>query len=194
MRANAKQCVLAINYGMGARSLAQNIQQQPIYARDLIHRHRRAYPQFWRWSNAIEHFALSYNKLWTCYGWYQHFGPGAKKINSRSIRNFPVQGNASEMLHLACIWATEAGLTICCPIHDALLLESPLETLDRDTKHLREIMAEASLKVLQGFEVKTDVEVVRYPNRYHDERGKTLWDTVMNYLTTQKLKVSRFGT
>ena len=36
--------------------------------------------------------------------------------------------------------------------------------------------------VLDGFELNTDTVVVRYPDRYMDERGKTMWDRVMTLL------------
>jgi hypothetical protein len=39
-------------------------------------------------------------------------------------------------------------------------------------------MAEASRIVLGGFEIGTDVEIVRYPDRYMDDAGKDFWGTV----------------
>jgi hypothetical protein len=39
-------------------------------------------------------------------------------------------------------------------------------------------MAEASRAVLGGFELGTDVNVVRYPNRYMDGRGRVMWERV----------------
>ena len=78
--------------------------------------------------------------------------------------------------------ATEAGLRLCAPIHDAVLLEAPLERLNEDIARLRAIMGEVSKIVLNGFEVRTDVEVVRWPDRYMDERGEVMWERVMRLL------------
>ena len=39
-------------------------------------------------------------------------------------------------------------------------------------------MAEASRSVLSGLEVDTDVEVIRWPDRYGDERGQVMWDRI----------------
>ena len=86
------------------------------------------------------------------------------------------------MLRLACCLATETGLKLCAPIHDAVLLEAPLEQLDEDIAKLRAIMGEASKIVLDGFEVRTDVEVVRWPDRYMDARGVLMWERVMRLL------------
>ena len=43
-------------------------------------------------------------------------------------------------------------------------------------------MAEASRIVLEGFELRTDVEIVRWPDRYMDGRGVRMWDTIMGIL------------
>ena len=47
-----------------------------------------------------------------------------------TLRNFKMQGNGAEMMRLACILATEQGVTVCAPIHDALLVEG--DALDMD--------------------------------------------------------------
>ena len=43
-------------------------------------------------------------------------------------------------------------------------------------------MCEASRIVLGGFELGTDSAVVQYPDRYMDERGRAMWDKVMDLL------------
>jgi DNA polymerase-1 len=40
-------------------------------------------------------------------------------------------------------------------------------------------MEQASRLVLNGFTVRTDVAVVRYPDRYMDKRGKEFWGIIM---------------
>jgi len=37
-------------------------------------------------------------------------------------------------------------------------------------------MAEASQVVLNGFEVRTEAKVTRYPERFTDARGTRMWD------------------
>ena len=46
-------------------------------------------------------------------------------------------------------------------------------------------MAEASRSVLSGLEVDTDVEVIRWPDRYGDERGQVMWDRITELLKRQ---------
>ena len=47
-------------------------------------------------------------------------------------------------------------------------------------------MAEASRIVLGGFELGTDVHVVRYPDRYMDARGVVMWERVMDLITKRQ--------
>jgi hypothetical protein len=86
------------------------------------------------------------------------------------------------MLRIACILLTEAGIRVCAPVHDALLIEAPLERLGRDIEMTKAIMLEASRIVLDGFELGSDVKEVRYPERYMDKRGSVMWDKVMKLL------------
>ena len=89
-----------------------------------------------------------------------------------------MQANGAEMLRIACCLATERGVEVCCPIHDAVLICAPLKRLDEDMARTRAAMVEASQAVLSGFELETDAHVVRYPARYMDARGKTMWERV----------------
>jgi lactam utilization protein B len=94
-----------------------------------------------------------------------------------------MQSNGAEMMRLACCEATEAGLVICAPIHDALLLEAPAENIDEQIQSLKLIMQHASELVLGAGRVcGVDVEKVVYPDRYSDKRGKMMWEQVMGIL------------
>jgi len=43
------------------------------------------------------------------------------------------------------IAATEAGIEVCAPIHDAFLITAPLERLDNDVRRMCEIMSKGRL-------------------------------------------------
>ncbi len=107
------------------------------------------------------------------------------------LRNFPMQANGAEMLRLACILGTECGIRICAPVHDAVLVESPIEDVDRDVSRMRECMEIASELVCSGFPLDTDVEIVRHPDRYGDERGVKMWNSVMSLL--EQVKERQYG-
>jgi hypothetical protein len=170
-----KQCVLAVQYGMEAQSLTLRIAQPSIVARDLLRAHHETYRRFWTWSDAAVDTAMLYGRLSTVFGWHIRVGENA---NPRALRNFPMQANGAEMLRIACCLATERGLEVCAPVHDAVLIAASLDRLEADVAAMRAAMAGASRAVLRGFELGTDVKEVRYPNRYMDKRGKIMWDRV----------------
>jgi DNA polymerase-1 len=126
---------------------------------------------------------MLHNKLWTVFGWTIHTD---NNPNPRFLRNFLMQGNGAEMLRLACCMLIESGIKVCAPIHDAVLIESSLDSLDNDIKKAQQLMEEASAAILNGFTLRSDVEVVRSPNRYLDERGKNMWEKVSEILEMNK--------
>jgi DNA polymerase I-like protein with 3'-5' exonuclease and polymerase domains len=182
-----KTCALGVQYGMEARSLAARIGQAPIVARELLRKHRETYPSFWRWSDAAVTYAMLNSVLYTVFGWHIHVGADP---NPRSLRNFPMQANGAEMLRLACCLATEHGVEICAPVHDAVLICAPLELLENDAGVMRAAMAEASRAVLGGFELRTDVIKIRYPDRFQDPRGARMWDQVMDLIARRQAKAA----
>jgi hypothetical protein len=179
-----KACVLGLQFGMGPETLAFRIGQPPIVARDLIRMHRETYSTFWRWSDAAVDTAMLSGSLHTTFGWHIHVDADTKP---RTLRNFPMQANGSDMLRIACILAIESGVEVCGPIHDAVLICAPLDRLEDDIVKMRAAMAEASRLVLNGFELETDVTVVQYPDRYMDkDRGAVMWGKVMGLLAKRR--------
>jgi len=174
-----KACVLAVFYGMGEYSLAARTGQHILIARHMLRQLRETFPRFWEWITNRVRNAMLVGSTHTRFGWTYHVGPGA---NIRSIRNFPMQANAAEILRLAICYGIENGIKICGPVHDAVLIEAPLSRLDEDIARMRGYIAEASSVVLGGFELRTDYVAVRYPDRYMDPRGRQFWDTVMSLL------------
>ncbi len=125
-------------------------------------------------------YALLHKSLWTVLGWQIQV---AGEINARSLANFPMQANGAAMLRIACILMTEAGIRVCAPVHDAVLIEAPLEELDDRVQQAQELIREASRQILGDFELTTDADIYRYPDRYRDEeRGGAFWDKVMSLL------------
>jgi hypothetical protein len=179
VREQFKATVLAVQYGMGADALAQRIGQLPIRARELLRLHRETYRVFWRWSDAAVDYAMLTGRLHTVFGWRVQVPPVA---NHRSLRNFLMQANGAEMLRLACCLGTERGIQVGAPVHDAVLICAPLDCLDAEVARMQDAMCEASRITLGGFELGTDAIVVRYPDRYMDERGAVMWQRVMALL------------
>jgi DNA polymerase I-like protein with 3'-5' exonuclease and polymerase domains len=175
-REQFKQCVLAVQYGMGEVSLAVRINQPVARARQLLELHKRTYRKFWTWSDSAVDAAVLGGRLWTVLGWWIY---AKGEINDRSLRNFPVQATGADMLRVACVLLKDAGIRVCAPVHDALLIEAPLDELDAAVATTQALMKQASAIVLDGFELRSDVNTVRYPQRYMDKRGLQMWNKVM---------------
>jgi DNA polymerase I len=171
---------------MEAEGLALRIGQPPIVARDLLRAHRETYRTFWRWSDAAVDQAMLTGSLNAAFGWRVHT---CAEPNPRSLRNFPMQANGAEMLRIACMLATERGIEVCAPVHDAIMICAPMDRLDDDIAATQRAMAEASTAVLPGFPLETDVKVVRWPDRYMDPRGTVMWNKVIQLLDNQSLRV-----
>lgn len=181
-REQFKQCVLAVQYGMGEESLAAKINQPVARARQLLSLHKQTYKKFWRWSDSAVDEALLNGRLWSVFDW-QILVDG--NVNARSLRNFPMQANGAEMLRIACILLVEAGIRVCAPVHDALLIEAPLDQLDETVARAQSLMRKASRIVLDGFELGSDAKLIPFPDRYMDERGSKMWDAVTAIIECQ---------
>jgi hypothetical protein len=175
IRDQFKTCALGVLYGLGEASLGQRIGKSSSHARELLRLHKAVYPRFWQWSQAAVDSAILFGSIGTVFGWTQYT---AREINPRSLANFPMQGNGAEILRLACSMLTEAGVTVCAPVHDAVLIEASESEIDQAVEHAQAIMGEASRVVLGGFEIGTDAKIVRHPDRYMDARGRRMWETI----------------
>jgi len=180
-REQLKICVLATQYGQQYQSLSEQINQPDIVGRELLRLHHKVYRDFWDWSDNRVNRYLNSGEQRTMFGWTHRF-KGRPKINS--VRNFDMQASGAEMLRLACCLGTEGAIEIGAPVHDALLIVSPLARLDEDVARMRAYMEEASRIVLNGFRLRTDQHVFRYPAHYSDPkgRGRFMLETVLKLL------------
>ena len=188
-----KQAVLATQYGQGAKSLALRIARPDMpapnmTARELLAAHRRTFHKFWAWNQAFADTAMFYGSARTVFGWPARIDVGS---NPRSIANFRMQANGAEMMRIACCLAVERGIEVCAPVHDAVMICAPVDRIDADVASMRVAMAEASCAVLNGFELGTDAKIVRYPDRYMDERpgSQKMWERIWSLVEVEERKL-----
>lgn len=174
-----KATMLGVGYGMGERSLAMRIGQPEAKARSLLLQHRETFPALWSWMNGAVNHALLTGWIVARFGWAYHVGDGP---NPRSLQNWPVQSNAAEMMRLAACMLTEAGIDVCCPVHDAFLIEGPADQAEEVIARTQEIMAEASAITLDGFRLRSDAKIVMPGERYHDDRGREFFERILRNL------------
>jgi len=167
-----KICALGVQYGMQETSLGAKLGLSTAHGRELLEKHRQTYPRYWQWSQAVQDHAMLHGWLQTSYGWRLRVGADP---NPRSLRNFPVQSNGADMLRLSIILAHEAGVQICAPIHDALLIEAPIQEIDQAVATCEKAMVRASELVLPGFPIRVDAKIFDWTTHYSDERGTEFW-------------------
>ena len=178
-RARFKACVLATQYGMQEQSLAARIGCPVAEARELLRLHRLSYPTYYKWQEGAVCEAAWHGRLQTMFGWTLHIPradkfTGHSKLNPRSVGNFPCQAHGAEILRLACCMLTEAEIRVCCPVHDAVLIEAQTCDIRDVVDKAKGIMAEAS-RIVLGVPCGVDEKIVNYPDVYEDEGGADFW-------------------
>lgn len=93
-----------------------------------------------------------------------------------------MQSHGSEMMRFAACFATERGIQVCGIVHDAFLIQAAANEINGAVAAMREAMDAASRVVLDGFVLKTDVQIIRPGERYQDADGQRLWELVQKTL------------
>jgi DNA polymerase I len=184
-RAQFKACALGTLYGLGSEGMAQKLNQPVETGRQLLRHHQNCYPDFWQWSHDTVTIAILKQEMETVMGWKMKVPPrinDQEGPNMRSLANFPMQANGSEMLRVAVIKAYELDVEICATVHDALLIQAPLDLIDKAALDTQQAMVEASELILEGFSLKTETEFFKWPDSFFDESGAGMWSKIMKLL------------
>jgi DNA polymerase-1 len=181
--------LLAIQYGQRPKGLATRLGISEYAAYEMHAQHHELFAVYWAWANDWLAHGLDSGVMWTPLDW--SLVTGETEFNERSLINFPVQASGADILRISVVWATSKGLRLLAPIHDALLIESPLDRIDHDVALLQELMRRASRVVLNGtaggtIELRTDATTVKFPDRYQDARGVAVWERVLELLVNQR--------
>ena len=70
-------------------------------------------------------------------------------------------------------------MEICATIHDALLIQAPLYLIDKAAIDTQQTMEQASELILKSFRLKTDTEIIKWPDRCFDERRAGMWSKII---------------
>jgi DNA polymerase I len=174
-RARFKQTVLATQYGAGPQLVADRVGLPKIYGKDLLDAHRNVFPRFWRWVADCSTTARALRRATSTFGWQMWVTPETKE---RTIQNFACQCNGAEMLRLVVLAMRGRPYHIVSTIHDAVLIEAKADDADKVAEEAAAIMQEASRVVLNGFTIRTEAKIIRFGQRYEDERGLKMWRKV----------------
>jgi len=193
IRDRLKVLCLGTQYGMQRSTLATRLGVSDIEAHEMLLLHRGLFSQYWHWSEDWLHHSLNSGMMRTVYGW--QCATGITEFSERSIRNWPIQSTCADIFRLAYVWGTRHGLTLIAPVHDAVLLEAPEDRIEAEVALMREIMRRASRVILNPtadgtIELRTDLKIIRYPDRFTDSRGTELWETVLMLLAERRERMA----
>lgn len=186
-----KVWLLSAQYGASAKSLvdrlpfalAEKVPDPCALAEEFLDKHRRVFWRYWQWAEArVEIFMHETRCEETLFGWRHHLDDRLPewRIRNQSL-NFPMQATCAEILRWACIYATEDGIEVLAPVHDALLIGGPADQIEEVVKRSQAHMDRASELVL-GFAMRTDAKIFAYPERFADPRGAQTWKSIMQML------------
>jgi hypothetical protein len=178
-RDRMKPLQLGINYGMGVPSLARGLNRHPLIAAEIISRHKRRYPAFWRGREEAVQNALLERQIENSFGWALQISVSP---NVRTLYNFPMQSDGAEMIREAAVRLCEVGMVPIMLIHDGILFE---ETDPCRIEEAREIMCAVGRLVCNGLEMGVDADPpLGGGARYRDKRpvAQKMWATIMDAL------------
>jgi DNA polymerase-1 len=195
VRDNYKIMLLSTQYGLTAPSLAVRLKISEVEAHEMLCQHREQFAQYWAWSDDYIQNAMQTGRVETAMGWSYNIGI-VGDVNERSLRNWPIQSAGADILRIACITAERHGIKLLAPVHDAVLIESSIEQIEADVALMREIMRRASRVVLNRtaegtHELRTDVNIIRYPDHYTDPRGDAIWEHVLEIINAHRTTQGR---
>ena len=106
----------------------------------------QTFPTYTKWSQHVVDAAEMTGQARSVFGWPMQV---VKDTKSTTLKNFPMQSGGAEMMRLAttCL-ATEAGVEVCAPVHDALLVESSVQDIDETVANTQAAMSESCKLIL----------------------------------------------
>jgi DNA polymerase-1 len=200
-RSLLKAAVLGLNYGLGVRGLARNLRIDPAVAGRWMQSFRERYARMVTYGEETVLRGVSTGHLQTRLGWRlqvrdliasKHALDSQKKpanqLTPNSLRNWPVQSNAAEILRLAVIEAAAKGVAIVGTLHDALFIESPADEIDTHVRLAREAMQDASATILhcpatgRYYPLRVDHTIITAPDHYREKESQAWWQRLRDML------------
>jgi hypothetical protein len=171
--------MLGAQYGQTPQGLSRNA-GIPLWRAEKVHRDlRKVYRRYWKWSEGQVFRAQVTGYMSTPFGWNI---PVDSQTPPTTLFNFPMQASCAEIMRLAASFMVDEGLALCATVHDAVLIEAPIERIEADVEVAKQCWARASEIVLGGFALDADAKIVRYPDVYHDEDGEEMWNRLVRAL------------
>jgi hypothetical protein len=141
----------------------------------LVELHHERYADYWEWSDYKLQRAFEAGELVARDGW-------RCGIDTRSpvftVRNWLIQTNASAIFRYAGLLMRSLDLAVVALVHDAMLLETELASMERTKALAVECLERASRRFLHGLTLRVDAKPILPGERFADPRGKRTWSFV----------------
>ena len=180
-----KPVTLGMNYGMSPYGIASRTGKPLLWARDIHARHRHTYPVFHQWLGDFVVQATFDGSMMTPFGWPVAVVADTRK---RTLLNFPAQASGADAMRIAAIAATEAGIQVCAPVHDAFWIMAPIDEVDQTIAQMQDFMVRAGAAVSGGLPITASVKFkVLAPHnlgavRQANDKGSEMWTEVQGLL------------
>ncbi len=102
-------------------------------------------------------------------------------VHTPTLQNFCAQAHGAEMLRIAMILLEEAGVRVCCPVHDAVLVECAENQAEAVADTVSACMTKAAMLLL-GVAPRVSITPIAYGERLVEGRGVAMWNRVMRAL------------
>jgi hypothetical protein len=87
------------------------------------------------------------------------------------VRNWPIQAAGADILRRACIKLAEAKIDVVGCLHDAVMIEVPIDQHEYLISTAQKIMQDASASVLSGVRLNTKIEQLFWPKDVKPAKG-----------------------
>jgi len=174
-----KNIVLPWIYGVAAGKLAETMNCELAYAKMVLDRLDRAFPDFWRWKGEVLRACVTSGRALTLLDRYPLKIEG-EEYNPRQVINHTIQGTGCDMLRVWVDALVKAGYPPFATLHDGVYIYVPK---DFDETQLVKISEDALNEAipLQGIDTFNSwtVEVAAYTGHLM-EKGDDYWKLVSN--------------
>jgi hypothetical protein len=189
MRKRCKSIVLGLLYGMSPRTVARELELPEAWGYGIWQRHHLEYCRYWTWAEKQADWAACGQPLRTPFGHALSFSCAALvDFSVTTARNFLVQGTSAEIMRIAAILATEAGIAVCGPVHDAFLIEAPIASIETEITRMKSRMARA-VEIVLGPDrvIEVDHDIARHPEACTWEPSE-MFDLIVSEIASAEAK------
>ncbi len=188
LRTAAKTVVFGLMYGRGAGALAREIGKvtkgvTKEMCQKIIDGFSTLYAKAWAWIQANKASALHNEYVETAFGRRRYFEGISNKSESdkaaaaRQASNSPIQGTVADLLAVAgkLLWyyrykteiGRKIGYRVILPIHDAFLIECPIEFVEEMKIIIQKAMSD--FNIIPGTKKSLGVDITVYPRRWGEK-------------------------